>query len=179
MHEDFLKIPKERVAVLIGNRGETKKSLEKLTKTKIIVDSSSGEVEVKAGDSNAIGFYNALKIVKAIGRGFSPKNAFLLNDEQYFLELIDLKELLGKSGKSLQVKKGRVIGKKGKTRNEIEDKTGCIISVYGKTVAIIGKMDEIDPAKEAVEMLLNGVPHKAVEDFLARKTFSSGKRFEL
>jgi ribosomal RNA assembly protein len=48
--------------------------------------------------------------------------------------------------------------------------TGVDISIYGKTVAIIGDMEQIHIAKEAVEMILNGVRHKTVYAFLERKT---------
>ena len=55
-----LKMPKERIAVLIGKAGETKKSIENATKTKINVDSVEGEVTIRGDD--ALGLYTAREI---------------------------------------------------------------------------------------------------------------------
>ncbi len=171
--QEYLKIPKDRIAVLIGKEGKTRKEIEQSTKTTINIDSSTGDVDVEG--SNAINFYISLNIIKAIARGFSPEHAFELKDENKFLEIIDLKEVIGKNEKTIQIKKGRVIGKKGKTRKEIEEKTGCLISVYGKTISIIGKAEEIEKAKTAVSMLLEGASHSTAESFLYKKE----KEFEI
>ncbi|MBU2100818.1 KH domain-containing protein [Candidatus Micrarchaeota archaeon] len=171
--QEYLKIPKDRIAVLIGKNGETRKELQKLTKTKIEIDSKTGEVDVQGEEP--IDFYISLNIIKAIARGFSPEHAFLLKDENFFLEIIELKEILGKNEKLIQQKKGRVIGKKGKTRKEIEEKTDTFISVYGNTVSIIGKQEDIQKAKKVIEMLLEGASHSTAESFL----FEREKEFEL
>ena len=59
-----LKIPKDRVAVLIGKNGEIKKQLEEHTKTKIKVDSEEGDVFVMGED--AILLFSVREIIKAI-----------------------------------------------------------------------------------------------------------------
>ena len=41
-----LKIPKDRVAVLIGMKGNVKKAIEEETKSKINVDSKEGDIFV-------------------------------------------------------------------------------------------------------------------------------------
>lgn len=171
--EEYLNIPKDRIAVLIGKKGETKEEIEKLTSTKIEVDSKTGEVDVSGED--ALNFYISLNIIKAIARGFSPEHAFLLKQENYFLEIMDLREKLGKNDKLIQQKKGRVIGKKGKTRKEIEEKTETFVSVYGKTISIIGKEEGTEKAKQAIEMLLKGASHSSAESFLFKKE----KEFEI
>jgi len=79
LHE--LKIPKERVAVLIGKSGETKKEIEKATKTHIEVDSKEGDIFIKANDGLAI--YTAKEVITAIGRGFNPEIALLLLKVDY------------------------------------------------------------------------------------------------
>ena len=71
-----IKIPKQRIAVLIGKAGSVKKKLEEDTNTKISVDSEEGEVFVKGED--AISLYNTNQIITAIGRGFNPEIAELL-----------------------------------------------------------------------------------------------------
>ncbi|RLG35306.1 RNA-processing protein, partial [Methanosarcinales archaeon] len=71
--------------------------------------------------------------------------------------------------KTLKRIKGRIIGQKGKTRRVIETLTGVKISVYGKTVSLIGYPEQIKVAREAIEMLIKGTPHSTVYTFLERK----------
>jgi ribosomal RNA assembly protein len=173
--EEPIKVPKERIAALIGRAGKTKKQIEKLTGTRLHIESATGSV-IAEGDGP--GLYNALSIVKAIARGFAPEKALLLSSSDYYLDLIDISEIVGKSRKEIEVKKGRVIGKSGAARQGIENATGCFISVFGKTVAIIGQPENVEKARKAVEMLLKGARHATVKNFLKREELAK-KRFEL
>ena len=80
-----IKIPEERLPVLIGKNGMTKRSIQRKTKTKI--DASEEEVII---EGESIGVLDAESIIKAIGRGFSPEHARLLLDEENTLVVIDL-----------------------------------------------------------------------------------------
>ena len=90
-----LKVPQERVAVLIGKDGEVKKSIEADTKTQIKVDSLEGDIFIHGKD--ALGLYTAKEIIRAIGRGFNPEIARLLLKQDYIFEVINLNEFTGKS----------------------------------------------------------------------------------
>jgi ribosomal RNA assembly protein len=57
----------------------------------------------------------------------------------------------------------------GKSRSNIENLTECYISVYGKTIAVIGKIDMVNICKRAVESLLGGSPHANVYKWLERQ----------
>jgi ribosomal RNA assembly protein len=173
---EFLLIPHERIGVLIGQKGKTKTYIAKTTHTKIEIDSNSGEVEIQM-KGNPIGFLKAMNIVKAIGRGFSPENAFKLLQDETTLEIIELREILGKSENRMKAKKGRVIGSKGEAREEIEKETGTKISVYGKTISIIGKPEGVEKAKSAIEMLLGGATHNMAYESLKRHY--NNQKFEL
>lgn len=162
-----LKIPKERVAVLIGKGGEAKKDLENLSKTKITVDSEEGDVFVSGEDS--LGIYIAKEIIQAIGRGFNPEVAQLLIKSDYVLEILDIRDFAGKSKETALRLKGRVIGREGKSRRLIEELAECHISVFGKTVSIIGSAENSQIAKQAVESLLKGGTHANVYKFLEKK----------
>ena len=133
--EEFA-IPKERVAVVIGPNGATKKEIETRTKAKVHIDSKNGDVTIEAED--AVIAMKAGNIVRAMGRGFSPEHAMRLVDDEYYLEIVNLAEILGKNWKQIQSKKGRIIGREGTIRQKIEHDTKTLISVYGKTVGIIG-----------------------------------------
>ncbi len=161
-----IKIPKARIAVLIGKSGEIKTKLEQSTKTKLIIDSTEGDIEVQGTD--AIGLLCAREIIKAIGRGFNPEVALLLLKQDYVLNILSLNEY-GKRVNTQNRLKGRVIGKEGKTRSIIEDHTETHISVYGKTIAIIGEAQNVAVARKAIESLLTGSPHAPVYKWLEKK----------
>jgi ribosomal RNA assembly protein len=79
--EYMLRIPKDRVGVLIGQNGKTKDDIETKTKTRLNI-TKEGEVTIEGSSFES---WIAKQIVKAIGRGFSPANALLLLKDDYSL----------------------------------------------------------------------------------------------
>jgi len=168
---EYLKIPQDRVGALIGKNGETKQKIEKLTKTLLDIDGEEGTVVVSPTENmeDPLGVWKTNHIVKAIGRGFNPETALKLNEDDVYLEIIKLTLYIGKSKKALARQKGRIIGKDGRTRDIIINMAEVSMAVYGKTVSIIGELENVMVAKEAVEMMLNGSRHKSVYGFLETK----------
>jgi ribosomal RNA assembly protein len=179
----FLKIPKERVGVLIGPEGKTKKHIEEKLNVELQIDSEAGDVSItmaeKADDPSML--FKAKDLVTAIGRGFSPEHAFrLVRDEEAMLDLIDLRSVFGKSDADIKRVQGRIIGMNGKTRRIIEELTDTSVSVYGHTVGIIGTLEQVQIAREAIEMLVKGSMHGTVYRYLHRKRRElKKKKFEI
>jgi ribosomal RNA assembly protein len=168
----FIKIPKERVGVLIGPEGTTKKSIEEKLSVQLEIDSETGDVnavmEENVADPSVL--FKAKDVVTAVGRGFSPEHAFrLIRDEEAVLDVLDLRTVFGKSEADIKRVKGRIIGMNGKTRMIIEELTGTNLAVYGHTVGIIGTLEQAEVAREAIEMLIKGSMHATVYRFLHRK----------
>ncbi|MBX5321102.1 MAG: KH domain-containing protein [Candidatus Bathyarchaeota archaeon] len=168
----FVRIPKERVGVLIGQGGETKRAIEKMLSVTLDVESDGGGVTImlseKAEDPSVL--LRAKEVATAIGRGFSPEHAFrLIHDEETVLDIIDLRTIFGRSESDIRRVKGRIIGMEGKTRRIIEELTDTNIAVYGHTVGIIGKIEHAQVAREAIQMLIQGSQHATVYRFLHRK----------
>src|SRR4030042_171735 len=96
----FVKIPKERVGVLIGPDGKVKENIEAKLKVRLEIDGEEGDVKI-ALDENVEDpsvFFRAKDVVTAIGRGFSPDHAFrLIRDEDAVFEVIDLRTVFGRS----------------------------------------------------------------------------------
>jgi len=160
-----IKVPKERIGVLIGKNGEIKKKIEEETHIQIDVDSKEGEVRVSGED--ALALFTSKNIIKAIARGYNPDIALTLLKQDYILELLEVSNYTKPS--QIDRVKGRVIGKDGKTRQLIEELTETYISVYGKTIGIIGEVNNVTICKRAVESLLSGSTHAAVYKWLEKR----------
>lgn len=161
-----IKIPKERIAMLIGKDGEIKKRIEELTNTKIDVNSQEGDVSVSGED--ALSLYNTRELIRAIGRGFNPDIAQLLLKADYVFDIINLNDVIKTKNELLRLK-GRVIGKEGKCRRILEELTESYVSVYGKTICIIGEAQNVSVCRKAVESLLRGSPHASVYKWLEKQ----------
>ncbi len=163
----YLKIPMERVAVLIGHKGETKRELELRSHLRIDIDSESGEVIIDDHEvEDPLMCIKIENVVKAIGRGFSPENAFLLFDDDSDFFIFDLHDYVGKKPSHIRRLKSRVIGREGKTKHVLEGLTGSKISIYGHTIALISDISRMDILKKAVDMLLTGSKHATVYRFI-------------
>lgn len=168
--EKVIRIPHERVAVLIGKRGTVKSQIEKKCAVKIQVDGTTGEVLVASVESSVNAFddgdsfapFKAVEIIMAIGRGFSPDIAMTLIKEENSLCVINLTEFAGKSRSGIERIKGRIIGERGRARKNMEQLSGTRISVYGKTVSIIGAGSKLMRAADAVNAISAGSVHGAV-----------------
>ena len=159
--KDSVKIPEKRIKEL---RKHLRK-VEELTNTKILI--KDDEIEIEGEDS--LNVFKTKTILKAFGRGFDIETSLNLLDDDYRFELIDIREYAGKSENRQKELKGRVIGKKGRIKSLIDEVTETKISVYGKTIGIIGKWDRVQIAREAIELLLQGKMFETLYRFLEKK----------
>ena len=150
-------VPQNRLNVI--KDGPVKSRIEKELNVKLEFNENVVNIE-----GEGIELMQAKTIVKAMARGFSPKKAFRLFNDDEFLEI---KEIEGKQNK-VKLIRSRLIGSGGKTRKMIERFSGCSVSVYGKTVCIIGNYEQMNIAREAIEMILRGSKHSKVYGFLMR-----------
>ena len=163
-----VKVPDDRIGVLIGAGGETMREIEERAEVRLDIDSESGNVRVeKVGDP--ITGLKGPDIVKAIGRGFTPEDALrLLDDDMVMFDVVDI-EAASRNKNDLRRNKGRLIGEGGRTRELMQELTGASVTIYGTTLGIIGGPQQVEAVREAAEMILDGAPHGAVYSFLERK----------
>ena len=162
-YEKLIRIPIDRIGALIGKSGNTKKLIERKCSVNLDIDSEGGEVMITTKTlTDNIEPFKAVEIVSAIGRGFSPENAMKLLSGENSLHIIDLREFVGKSSDQIERVKGRIIGEGGKARSNMENLTNASITVYGRTVAIIGEPNQLRLAVDAISSLSNGSMHGPV-----------------
>ena len=168
-YKAYILVPKDRIGALIGKKGKVKKKIEDLTGVKIMINSKTGEVDIDYDEEHGPEAMKAKSIVNAIGRGFSPEKAEKLASDDYYMEIINIQDLVGKSRNALVRQRSRVIGTEGRARKMLEDLTKTDISVYGKTVSIIGPLENVEIAKDAIEMLINGAKHGDVYRYIQKR----------
>lgn len=155
---DYTKVPEDRLAVVIGKNGKTKEKIEEITSVELSIDSSDSKVEINRKNADPVLGWKVKMVIKAIGRGFTPKKALKLLEERETLELIKINDFANTKD-SMHRLKGRVIGSNGKSRELLEEISKTDISVYGKTIGVIGKPERVAPTIEAIKKILNGSPH--------------------
>jgi len=172
--EKLIRIPDDRIGVLIGKSGNTKSEIEKKCSVSLEIDSDSGEIYIRgSGNITDIQTFKALEIITAIGRGFSPEKAMRLLKGENTLHVINLREFGGKTPEQIERFKGRIIGDGGKARVNMENLSNADITVYGKTVSVIGESTQLKLAIDAIESLLSGSMHGYVY-----KKIEAGRRQE-
>lgn len=160
-------IERERIGVLVGKNGRTKKEIERLFGVKLRIDSNNAVVYIEEGEQplTPLLLMKVRSVIKAISLGFTPEDAMRLADDTVIFETIDLKEV-SRHRRDMQRIKGRIIGEEGKAKKMIEDLTGTKIVVGEKEVGIIGDYEGVAAAREAIRMLMEGRTHRTVYNFL-------------
>lgn len=164
----YLRIPKERVGVLVGHNGIVKGKLEKKTGAKISIKSDGEVIIDDSSCKDSILAWKLIKVITAIGRGFIPQEAVLLLEENVVLDILDL-ELAFKSQKSVSRIKARIIGRNGKIKGYLENALNIYISIYGNTVGILGEPETVQIGRESIEMLIKGTMHSTMIKFIEKK----------
>jgi len=167
----FVKIPKERVGILVGPDGKTKRHIEDKLQVKLDIDKEgSVTIILRENCPDPSLLLKAKDVVSAIGRGFPPETAFrLIRNEDDIYDMIDLRLIFGRNESDITRIKGRIIGTEGKTRKLVEELTEANVVVYGHTVGIIGSFAEADAAHNALQMIIDGCEHHTMYNYLQKK----------
>ena len=162
--EHLARIPQDRIAVLIGKGGETRKMLEEACGATLEIDSKSGEVMADWGEAGAdpIVRMKMPDVIAAIGRGLAPKRAVQLIQDEVFLKMYDIREWVGRQPNQTRRMRSRLIGRNGRIRSLIEEISRCEMAIYGSTVLVIGDEDGLALAAPAIEGILRGSEHSTI-----------------
>tara|TARA_B100001996_G_C18665069_1_gene594595 strand:+ start:543 stop:1277 length:735 start_codon:yes stop_codon:yes gene_type:complete len=163
--EHLARIPKDRIAVLIGKRGSTRKMIEKACGASLYIESNSGDVSVTWPEGEVVDPVIRMKlpdVIFAIGRGLAPKRAVQLIDDEMFLRIYDIREWVGRQPNQTRRMRSRLIGTNGRIRSLIEELTGTEMAIYGSTVLVIGTQESLALATPAIEGILQGSEHGTV-----------------
>lgn len=141
------------------------KKLESRLNIRIEID-KKGNVLITSIKKDSVVEYMASKILEAIALGFDMESAMQLCNTDFTLTRINVKDFVRSSRVNLAL--GRVIGTKGRTKEVIEELSGCEIVISNHTVAVIGRADNAETASQAIVSLLRGSKQANVYNYLER-----------
>jgi ribosomal RNA assembly protein len=150
-------VPEERVKVFTQ---EVREELENETGVTMKIENNAIVLE-----GEGLEMLGAKNFIRAVGRGFSPERAWQVLGEDQVLEVIDLSNLTEAQQRNARA---RIIGTEGRMREKIEESTGALVSVQGKTVSLIGTWEDAQKARLAIEMIIKGAEMTTVSRHLMR-----------
>jgi RNA-binding protein PNO1 len=123
--------------------------LEKILKVKIT--NRGKEVFIEGLPENE---YDAEKVIQALNFGFPFATALLIKEEEFLFEILNIKEHTKR--KDLQAIRARIIGANGKTLKTLTELTKCNFEIKDNGVGIIGDVEDIENAQQAIISLIKG-----------------------
>ena len=161
--ELLARVPKNRIAVLIGKGGQTRKMLEEISGAELDIDSQTGEVMAEwKEEPDPVVRMKMPDVVLAIGRGLAPSRAIQLIQDDVFLRMYDIREWVGRQPNQTRRMRSRLIGRNGRIRSLIEEISNCEMAIHGSTVLVIGDRAGITLAGPAIEGILRGSEHSTI-----------------
>lgn len=158
--EEEILVPERKIKKISA----LKKEIEESGNITLEIDGKENLVRVKS--NNATSCWTGKEVISAVARGFSVKDAEkLFNPEIGYIQL-HLRDFGVKNKKQQTRLKSRVIGRHGMCKKKIQNLTNTKISIYGKTIGIIGEYEDAELARKTIEMLLSGARHSTAYLFL-------------
>ncbi len=144
-----------------------KSIIERDLNVKITVTNDNSVIIEPKEDTRIDELMKSKSIIEAINYGFQIDDALLLKNDDYILDVIDLRDYIDKNKTTHLTRiKGRIIGENGKARKTIEELTDTKIVISNKCIAMIGNFENVRAAREAIEMLIRGRQHVTVYRWL-------------
>ena len=138
-----------------------KRLLERKLNAKILITKRFIELEC-----SPIEEYEAQLVFDAINLGFPAETAVLLTDENFVFKQINMKDYTRR--KNLNVIRGLLIGTHGRTKNTVEQISGCQVRIHDNMIGIIGPAKSIEYALNGVISIIRGTRQTSVYKYLER-----------
>jgi len=142
---------------------ELKKNL-KLLKEKLEV-SLSLKNKTLSLEGEPIKEYEASKVLEAMQFGFSAEKALLLK-EDFMFKVFHIRDFTRR--KNLKDVKARIIGKRGKTKNTIENLTESYLIIKENEIGAITPLSSSENLTTALENLIKGAKQSNIYRFLEK-----------
>ena len=149
-------------------------------KLQIRMNVKTKQVEIQTSEhTQDIGaLQRAADFVRAFLLGFEVKDALaLLRMDELYVDSFDVEDVKRLAGENLSRAIGRIAGKNGRTRILIENSTRTRIVIADRRVHILGSVNSIRVAKDAIVDLIIGAPPGKVAASLRAKCARLSERW--
>lgn len=140
---------------------KNKRRLEEELNVRITTNRKEIFIEGEAEDE-----YIAEKVIDALNMGFPLKVALLIKNEDFVLEILNIKDYTKRH--DLKRIRARIIGTGGKTLRALCNLTKCFFEVKNNDVGIIGHNEYIETAQEGILSIIKGTKHANVYAYLEK-----------
>ena len=135
----------ENIAEVLRNKRRIEREMQIQIKNKGKIIFVNGKAENE---------FIAIKILEAVNLGFSLHEALKLKEDNILLHIINIKDITKRH--DLERVRGRIIGTRGKTLQTLKNLTDCSFSLSFNQVGIIGDVEEIKDAIDALTLIIQG-----------------------
>lgn len=152
-------------SILVQHMTKIKKSVPRI-EDRIKINFTFGKDRVNV-EGNELNEFLTEQIVRAIDFGFFVDDALLLQNEDFVLEFINVKEHTRRN--NLKDVRARVIGTDGKALKTIENLTGSILVMQENEVGVIANSQNSALTIQAIQSLIQGAKHGNVFAYLEKQ----------
>ncbi len=145
---------------------KARKKLEE--KLHVKITNRGKEVFIKGKPENE---YLAEKVIDALNFGFPFSIALLIKEKDFIFEIMNIKDYTKR--KDLERVRGRIIGTKGKTFQTLCQLTKCYFELKDNYVGIIGPVEYLENAQEAIISIIKGAKQSNVYSLLEKNQIKS------
>lgn len=138
------------------------------------------ELEIKLTNKGKNVFVNgpankefiAIEVLEAINLGFSADRALELTQDGFMLQTVHIKDITKRH--DLERVRARIIGTHGRTLKTLQNLTNCDLAMNDNEIGLIGPIQEMEDAVQAVTSLVQGSKQGNVYGRLERQRKKKG-----
>jgi len=139
------------------------------------------ELEIKLTNKGKNVFVNgpankefiAIEVLEAINLGFSADRALELTQDGFMLQTVHIKDITKRH--DLERVRARIIGTHGRTLKTLQNLTNCDLAMNDNEIGLIGPIQEMEDAVQAVTSLVQGSKQGNVYGRLERQRKKKGR----
>lgn len=153
------------ISLVVENSNKIKKVIKRVeSKLEVKIDYAGDKFMIKGEDYKE---FLCEEILKAVDFGFDIEDAFLLLDEDFSLQFLNIKDYTKK--KNLESVRARVIGANGRAKGTIGELTGSVIVVNVNQIGIIVSADHLSSVTQSIISLIHGAKHANIFAYLEKQ----------
>ena len=114
----------------------------------------------------------AIEVLEAINLGFSADRALELTQNGFMLQTVHIKDITKRH--DLERVRARIIGTHGRTLKTLQNLTNCDLAMNDNEIGLIGPIQEMEDAVQAVTSLVQGSKQGNVYGRLERQRKKKG-----